>query len=90
MLEKVHVYMWIHTALIKSTVGNKTGLFPSPFYVYTSSRLTLAGAFRKDYVAACSSALRSATEEIESGGYVNVPWPFKVTQHSSTADWLKF
>ena len=82
--------MWIHTASIKSTLGNKTRLFPSPFHVSTSSRLTLAGAFRSDYVAACSTALRSASEENESGGYVAVPCPSKVKQRSSTADWLKF
>ena len=56
----------------------------------TSSRLTLAGAFRSDYVAACSTALRCATEENESGGYVGVPCPSKVKQRSSTAGWLKF
>ena len=81
--------MWLHTASIKSAVGNQTKLFPSPLHVSTSSRLTLAGAFRNDYVAACSTPLRSATEENESGGYVTVPCPSKVTQHSSTADWLK-
>ena len=69
--------MWLQTASIKSTNGNKTRFFLSPFHVFTSSRLTLAGAFRNDYVAACSSALRSATEENESGSYVNVPWPSK-------------
>ena len=69
-MDKVHVYMWLHTASINSTIGNKTRPFPSPFQVYTSSRLTLAGAFRKDYVAACSTALRSATGKNESGGYV--------------------
>ena len=63
MIDKVHVYMWLHTVLIESTVGNKTRLSPSPFHVSTSSRRTLAGAFRNDYVAACSTALRSATEE---------------------------
>ena len=82
--------MWLHTASIKSTVENKTRLFPSPFHVSTSSRLTLAGAFRSNHVDACSTALRSATEENESGGYVTVPRPSKVKQHSSTADWLKF
>ena len=86
MLEKLHVYMWLHTASIKSTIGEKTRLFPSPFFVSTSSRFTLAGAFRNDYVAACSTALRSATDENESGGYVTVLCPAKVTQHSSTAD----
>ena len=60
--------------------------FPSPFHISTSSRVTLAEAFRNDYVAACSTALRSATEENESGGYVTVPCPPKVTQHNSTSD----
>ena len=64
------VYMWLHTASIKSTVGNKTRHLPSPFHVSSSSRLTLAGAFRSDHVAACSTALRSATEENESCRYV--------------------
>ena len=82
--------MWLHTASIKSTVGNKTRLFPSPFHVSSSSRLTLAGALRGDYVAACSTAFRSATEENDSGGYVDVPCLSKVRQRSSTADWLKF
>ena len=82
--------MWLHTASIKSTFGNKTRFFPSPFHVSTSSRITLAGAFRSAHVAACSTALRSATEENESGGYVTVPCPSKVKQHSSTADCLKF
>ena len=82
--------MWLQTASIKSTVGNKTMFFSSPFHVSISSRLTLAGAFRKDYVAACSTNLRSATEESESGGYVAIPCPSKAKQRSSTADWLKF
>ena len=50
----------------------------------------MAGAFRGGYVAACSTAFRSATEENDSGGYVDVPCPSKVEQHSSTAYWLKF
>ena len=82
--------MLLHTASIKSTVGNKTRLFPSSFHVSTSSRLTLAGAFRSDYVAACSTALRSATEKNQISGYVAVPCSSKKTQRSSRADWLKF
>ena len=78
--------MWLQTAWIKSTVGNKTTLFPSPFHVFSSSRLTLVGDFRKNYVAACSTALRSATEENDSGGHVPVPCPSKVKQRSNTAD----
>ena len=77
-------------ASIKTTVWNKLGVFPSPFHVSTSSGLTLAGAFRGGYVAACSTAFRSATEENDSGGYLDAPCPSKVKQHSSTADWLKF
>ena len=80
----------LHAASIKSTVGNKLGSFFSPFHISTRSRLILAGAFRGDYVAACSTAFRSATEENDSGGYVDVPRPSKVKQRSSTADWLKF
>ena len=72
-MDKVHVYLWLHTASIKSTVGNEIRLYPSPFHVSTGSRLTLDGAFRNDYVAGCSTALCSATGENESGGYVTVP-----------------
>ena len=82
--------MWLHTALIEFTAGNKIKRFSSPFHISTSSRLTVAKAFPNDYVAACSTALGSATEENELGGYVTIPCPSKVTQHSSTADWLKF
>ena len=82
--------MWLQTASIKSTVGNKTRLFPSPFYVYTSSRLTLAEAFRNDYIAVCSTAIRSATEKNEMGGYGTVPCLSKKTEFSSTADWVEF
>ena len=59
-------------------------------HVSTSSRLTLAGAFPGDYVAACSTAFRSATEENDSGGYVDISCPSKVEQICSTAEWLKF
>ena len=69
---------------------NETRLFPSPFYVFTSSGLTLVGAFRGGYVAACSTASRSATEENDSGGYEDVPCPSKVRQRISTAEWMKF
>ena len=82
--------MWLQTASIESTVGNKTRIFPSPFRVSTSSRLTLAGTFRSDYVAACSTALRSAAEENESGGYVTIPCPTKMKQRRSTSFWLNF
>ena len=90
MLDKVHIYMRLHVASIKSTAGNTTRFFPSPFLVFTRWRLTLAEAFRNDYVVACNLAFSSATEENESGGYVTVPCPSKLTQRSSRADWLKF
>ena len=89
-MDKVDVYMCLHTASINSTAGNKTRVFLSPFHISTSSRLTLTEAFRNDHVAACSTALRSAAEEIVSGGYVTVPCSFKLTERSSTVDWLKF
>ena len=80
----------LHAASIKSSVGNKLRLFPNPFQISTNSRPTLVGAFRGGYVAACSTALRSTTEENDSGGYVDVPCPSKVKQCSTSADWLKF
>ena len=46
-------------------LGTKLAVNPSPFHVSTSSCLTLAGALLSDYVAACSTALRSAAEENE-------------------------
>ena len=87
---KVHAYMCLHIASIKSTAGNKNRIFPSPFLISTSRFLILAIAFRNDHVAGCSTALRSATEENEVGGYVTIPCSSKMTQHNSRADWLKF
>ena len=52
----------LHAASIKTTGLNKLGVYPSPFHVSTSSGLTLPGAFRGGYVAACSTAFRSAAE----------------------------
>ena len=69
---------------------NETRRFPSSFLVNNGWFLILAKVFRNDYVAACSTARRSATEENESGGHVDVPWTSKLTQHKSTADWLNF
>ena len=90
MINKDHVYMCLRFASIKSTVGNKIRLFPSPFHISASLPPTLAEAFRNDHVAACSTALGSATEENEPGGYVTIPCPSKRAQHSSTVDWFKF
>ena len=90
MINKVRVYMCLHIASIRYTAGNKTKLFFRPFLISTSWFLMMAKSFRNDYVAACSTALCSATEKNELGGYVNVPYPSKMTQRSSAADWLKF
>ena len=90
MMDKVHVYMCSHISLIKPTAGNKTRVFLSPLPISTSGFLISEQAFWNDYVAACSTALRSATEKIELGGYVIIPCRSKMTQRSSTADWLKF
>ena len=67
---------------------NKTRLFPTPFLVSTGWFLILAKVFQNDYVAACSTARRSATEKNELGGYVTAQFSSKMTQHNSTADWL--
>ena len=69
-MSKVHVYMGLHTASFKSTAWNKTRFLLSPFHISTSSRPTLAEAFRNDHVAVCSTDLRSATEENESVGWL--------------------
>ena len=78
MMGKIHVYKCLYIASIKSTAGNKTKLFPSPFLISTSSFLSLA-----------EIVLRSATEKTELGGYVTVSCSSKTTECSSTADWLK-
>ena len=90
MMEKIHFHMCLHNALVKSTAKNKTRLFLSPFLISTSWFLILAEAFGNDHVTAFSTTLRSATEKNEMGGYVTVPCPAKMTQRSSTADWIKF
>ena len=89
-MDKVRVYMCLHIASFKSTAGNKVRFFPSPFLISTSSFFILAEAFGNDYVAACSTGLRSATDMNELDGYIAVQCPSKMTQRSSTADWLKF
>ena len=65
-------------------------LLGTKLYVFTSSSLNFDGAFQSDHVAACSTALRSATEANDSCGHVAVPCRPKVKQRTSTADWLKF
>ena len=61
------MFACLHIASVKSTAGNKTRLFPSPFLISTRWFLILAEAFRNDHVAACSTALRSATGEEWNG-----------------------
>ena len=90
MRDTVHVFMCFHIASIKSTAGNKTRFFDSPYLIFTNRFLILAETFRNDHVAACSTGLRSATEKTEMGGYVTVLCSSKMTQRNSTADWLKF
>ena len=88
--------MCLHIASIKSTAGNRTKFFPSPFFISTSWFCILVEAFLNDHVAACSTALRSATEKYEMGGYVTVPCSSKwhsVVAHriglsSSDVNWL--
>ena len=89
-MDKVHLYMCFHITSIIFTAGNKTRFFTSPFLISTSRFPSLAEAFRNDYAADCSAALRSATEKNELGGCLTVPCPCIMTQRSSTADWLKF
>ena len=90
MMSKVHVYLCLHIASIKSTAENRIMFFPSPFLFSISRFFILAKALRNDYVATSSTALRSATKKNEMGGYVTIPRPSKMTQRSSTVDWPKF
>ena len=69
-------------------LGTKLG-----FFLVSSPILPARASYwskRNNHLAACSTVLRSVIEENELGGYVTVPCPSKVTQRSSTADWLKF
>ena len=70
---------FFHIALKKSTAVNRTRFFPSPFFIFTIRFLILAEAFWNDHVAACSTALRSATEKNEMGGYVTIPCSSKMS-----------
>ena len=82
--------MCLHNLSVKSTAGNETKLFHNPFLIFTSWLFILAEAFQNDHVAACSTALRSATEKSETGSYVTCPFSPKMTLLSKTADWIKF
>ena len=75
---------------LKPLLGTKLGFFLVRSSFLPARASHLVETFRNDYVAACGTALRRATEVIESGGYVTVPCSSKMTQCSSKADWLKF
>ena len=77
-------------ASIKSAFGTKLGFFLVRFLLLPAGSDFLAKVFRNDYLAPCSTARRSATEKNEIGGHVTVTCLSKMTQHNSTADWLKF
>ena len=88
MMKKVHVHMCSHSASFKYTAGNKTRFFAISFLISTSQFRILGEEFWNDHVAACSSALRSVTEKNEMVGYVAVPCSSKMTQRSSTPEWI--
>ena len=90
LMDKVLVYMWLQIPSNESTAGKKSRFLLSRFLISTSGFLILAEAFQNDHEAACSTALRSASESNEKGGYVSVPCPSQKTQQSTTADRLKF
>ena len=89
-MDKFQLYICLQMAWNKSTAGSKLTFFLGPSLISTRRFLSLAEALRVGYVAACSTALRSATEKNDMGDYVTVPCPSKMTDRSSTADWLKF
>ena len=62
MIGKVHVCMCLRFESIKSTAGEKTRFFPSPFFISTSRFFILE--FLNDH--------RSAAEKNEMDGYVFV------------------
>ena len=67
-----------------------TRLVPTSFLISTSWFLILAKVVRNNYVVGCSTARRIAAEENEMIGYGTVPELARMTQHSSTADWMNF
>ena len=75
--------------MLVNTILNENRLFPSPLHVINGWFVILEKVFRNGYVAAFNTALRSTTEEKEASGHVDVPCSSKLTQHKSTAYWLK-
>ena len=81
--------MCLHIAhRLKALLGTKLVFFN--LSLISASWFYLAEVFRNDNFVACSTALRSATETNEIGGYVTVPFSSQMTQHSCRADWPKF
>ena len=85
----LQIYM-VSLCVVEVHFWSGTRPVPSSFLNSTSWFLVLAGEFRNGYVSACSTAQRSAVEINELSGYGNVPYLAKMTQHSSTADWIRF
>ena len=85
-----HNYMLGNDVASINLFWNKTRFFLSPFLVTTNRFLVLAEASRNHLVTGCSTALRSATEENQTGGYITVPCSSRMTQRSSTLGWIRF
>ena len=67
-----------------------TGLVPSSFLNSISWFLFLTEGLLNGHVLDCSTTRRGAAEMYEMSAYRTVPCLAKMTQHSSTADWVKF
>ena len=86
MLEKFMFTCGVILHRINPLLGTKVSFFLVRFSFVPAH----ASRWPERSGAACSTALRSVSEENESCGYVTVPCPSKLKRHSSTADWLKF
>ena len=85
MMKNYHIHFCLHFASINTTAWKKTRIFRSPLLVFTSWFFIFAEAFRNDHVAACGTALRSATEKNEMTRYLIIPCSSKTTLRSRTA-----
>ena len=74
-MDKVHIYMCLFIASIKSIAGNKARPFLSLFLISNSS---------------FPNSAEATTEENDLGDYVTVPCSPKMTQPSRTVDDFKF
>ena len=86
---KVHVYVCLQIVSNKATAEKKLSFFLVGFSFLLAGSSLWPKRSGTNHVAACSTALRSATEMNEMGSYVTVPCPSEMTQRSSTAGWLK-